>query len=156
MAAPRSRSNLPGMDCDMVQERVAAVRAAASETGCDPVTRARLGVAGARDGVWQSSGTESLGYTAKVERSGLTPGRGHGAIGTRTGHLGGRALTYAARKTLHDKTFEVGTRIRSCRAGGFATSANMTFDAELMFEMTNKIAGDQRPARIADVIVLHS
>jgi len=32
----------------------------------------------------------------------------------------------------------------------------MTSDAESMFEMSNKIAGDQRPARIADVIVLHS
>ncbi len=140
----------------MVQQKVAAVRAVASETGCDPSALSRLGVAGARDRVRQSSGTESLGYKAKVERSGLTRGRGHGAIGTRTVHLCARKLTYAVRKTTYDKTFEVGTSIRSCRAAGFATSPYMTSDAESMFEMSNKIAGDQRPARIADVIVLHS
>jgi hypothetical protein len=186
MAATRSRSNLPGMDCDIVQEKVAAVSAIAGQTGFDPTAFTRPGVAGARDGVRESRGTEAgkllsgnplltrtmpanlatktvhqLGYKAKEGRSGLARGRGHGAIGTGTGHLCARTLTYSARKTPYDKPFEVGTSARSCRAGGCAASpcgagTTMTSAAESMFEMTNKIAGEQRPARIADIIVLHS
>jgi hypothetical protein len=47
--------------------------------------------------------------------------------------------------------FEGGTAARYYRACGWAVSG-----AESVFETTNKIAGQQRPARIADVIVLHS
>ena len=90
----------------MVQEKVAAVSAAASDIGSDPTAFSRLAVA-------------SL------------------------------------------KAFEVGTSVRSRRAGGCAASpggagTKMTSTEESMFEMTNKIAGEQRPARVADVIVLHT
>ncbi len=138
MAAAGSRSNLPGMDCEMVQEKVAVVSAVASETGFDPTAFSRLGVAAARDGVRQSSGTEAgkllpgNPLLMRTMRPGLARGRGHGAIGIGTRHLYARALTYSARKTPYGKTFEVGTAARSCRAGGCA------------------------PSPWADVIVLHS
>jgi hypothetical protein len=173
------------MDCDIVQEKVAAVSAVASETGFELTAFSRQGVAGARDGVRQSSGTEAgkllsgnpllmrtmpaylatktvhqLGYKAKDGRSGLAHGRGHGAIGTGTGHLCAPTLTYSVRKTPYDTTLEVGASARSCRAGGCAASprgagTRMTSDAESIFEMTTKIAGELHSARITDVIVLH-
>jgi len=163
MAAAWSRSNLPGMDCDMVQEKVAAVSAVASVTGFDPTAFSGLGVAGARE-ARPSSGVQAGKLLSgnplrhRTIRSGLA--RGHGVIGIGTRHLCARTLTYSARKTLYDNTFEIGTSARSCRAGGCAASPcgghQMTSAAESMFEMTNKIAGEQRPAPIADVIVLQS
>jgi len=122
----------------MVQEKVAAVSAVASETGFDPTAFSRLRVAGNRDGVRQSSG--------------LARGHGPGAIGIGTRHLCARTLTCSARKTSYDKTSRgVGRSARSCRAGGWGVSG-----AGSTFEMTNEFAGEQRPVLIADFIVLHS